>query len=84
MLGNEEEYTREDLEDEETALMIAATGMTLVREKTCKLRKIHKWILSGGGVLEDSGYISPDRISPLCRSMASGGSWITGNGSWAR
>jgi hypothetical protein len=45
VLGNEEEYTREDLEDEETALMIAATGMTLVREKTRKLRKIHKWIL---------------------------------------
>ena len=62
VLGNEEEYTREDLEDEETALMIAATGMTLVREKTCKLRKIHKWILSGGGVLEDSGYIAGSHI----------------------
>jgi hypothetical protein len=62
VLGNEEEYTREDLEDEETALMIAATGMTLVREKTRKLRKIHKWILSGGGVLEDSGYIAGSHI----------------------
>jgi hypothetical protein len=62
VLGNEEEYTREDLEDEETALMIAATGMTLVREKIRKLRKIHKWILSGGGVLEDSGYIAGSHI----------------------
>jgi hypothetical protein len=62
VLGNEEEYTRDDLEDEETALMIAATGMTLVREKTRKLRKIHKWILSGGGVLEDSGYIAGSHI----------------------
>jgi hypothetical protein len=62
VLGNEEEYTRENLEDEETALMIAATGMTLVREKTRKLRKIHKWILSGGGVLEDSGYIAGSHI----------------------
>ena len=62
VLGNEEEYTREDLEDEETALMIAATGMTLVREKTRKLRKVHKWILSGGGVLEDSGYIAGSNI----------------------
>jgi hypothetical protein len=62
VLGNEEEYTREDLEDEETALMIAATGMTLVQEKTRKLRKIHKWILSGGGVLEDSGYIAGSHI----------------------
>ena len=62
VLGNEEEYTREDLEDEETALMIAATGMTLVREQTRKLRKIHKWILSGGGVLEDSGYIAGSHI----------------------
>jgi hypothetical protein len=62
VLGNEEEYTREDLEDEETALMIAATGMTLVREKTLKRRKIHKWILSGGGVLEDSGYIAGSHI----------------------
>jgi hypothetical protein len=62
VLGNEEEYTREDLEDEETALMIAATGMTLVREKTLKRRKVHKWILSGGGVLEDSGYIAGSNI----------------------
>jgi hypothetical protein len=62
VLGNEEEYTRDDLEDEETALMIAATGMTLVREQTRKLRKIHKWILSGGGVLEDSGYIAGSHI----------------------
>jgi hypothetical protein len=62
VLGNEEEYTRDDLEDEETALMIAATGMTLVREKTLKRRKVHKWILSGGGVLEDSGYIAGSNI----------------------
>jgi hypothetical protein len=62
VLGNEEEYTRDDLEDEETALMIAATGMTLVREKTLKRRKVHKWILSGGGVLEDSGYIAGNNI----------------------
>jgi hypothetical protein len=62
VLGNEEEYTRDDLEDEETALMIAATGMTLVREKSIKRRKVHKWILSGGGVLEDSGYIAGSHI----------------------
>ena len=62
VLGNEEEYARDDLEDEETALMIAATGMTLVREKTVKRKKIHKWILSGGGVLEDSGYIAGANI----------------------
>ena len=62
VLGNEEEYTRDDLEDEETALMIAATGMTLVREKSIKRRKVHKWILSGGGVLEDSGYIAGNNI----------------------
>ena len=62
VLGNEEEYARDDLEDEETALMIAATGMTLVREKTVKRKKVHKWILSGGGVLEDSGYIAGSNI----------------------
>jgi len=62
VLGNEEEYTREDLEDEDTALMIAATGLTLAREKTIKRRKVHKWILSGGGVLEDSGYIAGSHI----------------------
>jgi hypothetical protein len=62
VLGNEEEYARDDLEDEETALMIAATGMTLVREKSIKRRKVHKWILSGGGVLEDSGYIAGNNI----------------------
>ena len=62
VLGNEEEYTKDDLEDEDTALMIAATGLTLVREKTVKRRKVHKWILSGGGVLEDSGYIAGSHI----------------------
>jgi len=57
-LGNEEEYSKEDLEDEETALLIAATGLTLVKEKKVKRRKVHKWIMSGGGILEDCGYIA--------------------------
>ena len=57
-LGNEEEYSRDDLEDEETALLIAATGLTLVKEKKVKRRKVHKWIMSGGGILEDCGYIA--------------------------
>lgn len=62
VLGNEEEYTKEDLEDDETAMMIAATGLTLIREKTIKRRKVHKWIMSGGGVLEDAGYIAGSHI----------------------
>lgn len=62
VLGNEEEYTKEELEDDETAMMIAATGLTLIREKTIKRRKVHKWIMSGGGVLEDAGYIAGSHI----------------------
>jgi flagellar biosynthesis regulator FlbT len=60
--GAEETYTEEEIRDEETALVIAATGLKFKREKTVKRRKVHKWILSGGGVLEDSGYIAGSNI----------------------
>lgn len=51
----------EELEGEEgqqKAEELAATGFREVRQKRMKRRKVHKYILSGGGVLEDEGYIA--------------------------
>lgn len=43
---------------------LKATGFQLVREKKVKRRAIHKYILSGGGILEDCGII-PGRHIPI-------------------
>lgn len=58
--GNEREYYEEDLKDEEELLAeIKAMGFTLKEEpKIRHVRKVHKYIMSGGGILEDCGYIA--------------------------
>lgn len=61
-LGDEETYTKDELEDEEIQLVIAATGLTLAKEKKRKVRRVRKWIMSGGGILEDCGYIAGQNI----------------------
>lgn len=57
--GEEERYSEQELEDNpEMAAELEAVGSQLVRTKKCKIPKVHKYILSGGGVLEDCGYIA--------------------------
>lgn len=57
--GNEEVYRAADFEDDEELLdTLTAIGSKLVREKPIKVRKVHKYIMSGGKVLEDCGYIA--------------------------
>jgi hypothetical protein len=57
--GNEERYTQADFDaDEELEATLLAIGSTEVRQRRIKKRRVHKYILSGGRVLEDCGYIA--------------------------
>lgn len=61
--GEEERYTDADFErDPELAAMLDAVGTVEVRTKTAKRRKVRKYILSGGKVLEDCGFIAGKHI----------------------
>ena len=57
--GTEERYKSSEFTDdpalEET---LAAIGSVEVRQRKIKSRKIHKYIMSGGRILEDAGYIA--------------------------
>jgi hypothetical protein len=65
--GDEVKHTDDELaepDDEGHTLtdVLAATGYREVRSKKLKKRKIHKYIMSGGKVLEDCGYIAGKNI----------------------
>lgn len=62
--GIEERYTDDDFDDDESDLdsMLASVGTKFVRQKKVTKRQVHKWILSGGGILEDCGIIAGDQI----------------------
>lgn len=53
LIGDEIEEQRADLE---------AIGFELVSERKIQRRRVHKYIMSGGGVLEDCGYIAGRHI----------------------
>lgn len=55
----EERYTEADFEaDDELEAKLLAVGSEEVRQKKIKKRRVHKYIMSGGKVLEDCGYIA--------------------------
>lgn len=57
--GEEKVYRQSDFEEDEELLdMLTAIGSKLVREKPIKVRRVRKYIMSGGKVLEDCGYIA--------------------------
>jgi hypothetical protein len=59
----EQKYRDSDFENDETlAETLAATGFREVRQKRLKVRRIHKYLLSGSKVLEDCGYIAGKNI----------------------
>jgi hypothetical protein len=66
LLGKEEKFTQEELDDEEDGIklydQLIATGYIELRSKTVKKRKVRKYILSGNRVLEDCGYIAGKNI----------------------
>jgi len=57
--GTEERYTATDFENDETLEeTLIAIGTREVRQKRVKRMKVRKYIMSGGKVLEDAGYIA--------------------------
>lgn len=63
--GDERRVLKSELEaDGELSGELAATGYVedLSRRKRIKTRRVHKYIMSGGGVLEDCGYIAGKHI----------------------
>ena len=61
--GEEERYTQADFDADETLEeTLLAVGTIEVRQKRVKRRRVHKYIMSGGGILEDPGYIAGKNI----------------------
>ena len=57
--GTEEKYRAKDFaNDPELESTLAAIGNIEVRQRKIKSRKVRKYVLSGGRVLEDAGYIA--------------------------
>jgi hypothetical protein len=57
--GDEEKYWKSEFDADPTMEpQLAAVGSVQIRTKQIKRTRIHKYIMSGGGVLEDSGYIA--------------------------
>lgn len=57
----EKRFTETDMDDDdwaETAAQLKATGYRKTGGKTVKRRKVHKYIMSGGSILEDMGFIA--------------------------
>jgi hypothetical protein len=61
--GSEERYSSADFEADETLEeTLAAVGTLEVRQKKIKRKRVRKYIMSGGKVLEDAGYIAGNCI----------------------
>lgn len=61
--GTEEKYRDSDFDDDpELEDTLAAIGTREVRQRKIKRKRVHKYILSGGKVLEDAGYIAGNCI----------------------
>ena len=61
--GSTERYTKADFdEDENLERMLSSTGATEIGQKRTKRRRVHKYVMSGGRILEDQGYIAGKNI----------------------
>ena len=61
--GTEERYRQADFNaDPALEETLAAIGSQEVRQRKIKTRKVHKYIMSGGRILEDAGYIAGKEI----------------------
>lgn len=61
--GKEEKVYDSQIENDESLIeTLEATGAQLLRKKKVKRPRVHKYILSGGGVLEDCGIIAGKHI----------------------
>lgn len=74
--GKETKYSRQDfIDDDDLEEFLLSTGHTLVREKKIKRRTIVKYILSGGGVLDEE--IIPGTRIPI--NPIYGKRWVVDN-----
>lgn len=63
LTGDEERYTDEDFEnDPDLENTLFSSGKSFEKVRKVKKRRVHKYILSGGQVLEDCGYIAGKHI----------------------
>jgi hypothetical protein len=63
--GSEQVYTREDFDaDENLERMLESTGAVELPQRRRKQKRVHKYVLSGGRILEDQGYI-PGKCIPI-------------------
>jgi hypothetical protein len=61
--GEETQYTDEDFEaDEGLENELKVTGSQLIKTKTIQTQRVRKYIMSGGKILEDCGYIAGKNI----------------------
>lgn len=61
--GTEEKFRQEDFKNDETLEeTLIAIGSQEVRQRKIKRKKVRKYIMSGGKVLEDAGYIAGNCI----------------------
>ena len=57
--GSEEKYLESDFENDETlADTLEAIGSVMVRERTIKRKRVRRYLMSGGKILRDDGYIA--------------------------
>jgi len=70
----ERKVSSEELEDDpELEEMLAATGFKEIRQKKVKKKVVHKYLMSGGGILEDCGIIA-GRCIPIVPNF--GKRWV--------
>ena len=61
--GSEERYTQDEFEeDPDLEARLAAIGSVEIRRRRVKQRKVRKYLMSGGKILRDDGYIAGDQI----------------------
>ena len=63
LTGKVERYTASDFADDPNLeQMLTSTGSVEVGQKRVKRKRVHKYVLSAGGILEDQGYIPGNTI----------------------
>ncbi len=61
--GEDRKFTDSDFEaDDKLESVLAATGWKESRRKKVKRKRVHKYLMSGGKIIEDMGYIAGKRI----------------------
>jgi hypothetical protein len=62
LIEGEEMFVPEDELTPEKEVFLQATGFRKVRDKRVKTRRVHKYLMSGRGILKDCGYIAGKHI----------------------